>query len=145
MTSIHIDETDLGALRSRVERLADADYGELLDRIGTEITDQTVHRIAQTKTAPDGAAWRPWSARYAATRHAGHSLLEGEGHLLRSIQHLVDEAAGVEIGSNLVYAATHQYGHPPARIPARPYLGLNANDEADIEAIASRFLETLGA
>ena len=51
--------------------------------------------------------------------------------------------ASVEVGSNLVYAATHQFGDPDRRIPARPYLGLSADDERDIEALKNRVVADL--
>lgn len=135
--SITVDLSGFDTLRERVARLTDADRDALLDAIGTELADQTLDRLGRTKSAPDGTPWRPWSARYARTRHGNHSLLESTGSLIRSIQQLVS-GGSVEVGSNLVYAATHQFGRAP--IPARPYLGLSAADREQIEAIASDFL-----
>ena len=45
----------------------------------------------------------------------------------------------VEVGSPLVYGATHQFGRGP--IPARPYLGLSADDEVDIHDEILDFIE----
>ncbi|HXG47690.1 MAG TPA: phage virion morphogenesis protein, partial [Methylomirabilota bacterium] len=94
----------------------------------------------EEKTAPDGTAWPAWSPRYANTRHSGHSLLRAEGGLLDSIQFLVSDDA-VEVGSNLVYAATHQFGDAKRKIPPRPYLGLSAQDQADIERLLINTLD----
>jgi phage virion morphogenesis protein len=54
----------------------------------------------------------------------------------------------VAIGSNAVYAAIHQFGGPirqPKRkriisIPARPFLGLDQDDEREIIKIAEDWL-----
>ena len=49
------------------------------------------------------------------------------------------DADELRVGSNLVYAAIHQFGgtpdmHPgPAAIPARAYLGLSDADVVEIE------------
>jgi phage gpG-like protein len=40
----------------------------------------------------------------------------------------------VSIGSNQIYASTHQFGR--GAIPARPYLGLSTNDEQSIIELA---------
>lgn len=135
--AITVDLSGLDTLRERVAALASADLHDLLDAIGTELVDVTVERFT-TKTAPNGAPWRPWSPRYARTRHAGHSLLVSDSHLIRSIQQLVSGGT-VAVGSNLVYAAAHQFGTP--RIPARPYLGLSEDDRQRIEDIAVQFLD----
>jgi phage virion morphogenesis protein len=94
----------------------------LLDAMGALVESQTRQRITSTKTAPDGKKWAPWSEKYAVTRHGGHSLLRNEGDLLDAIQHLVSGDTS-EVGANLEYAATHQYGDRKRGIPARPYLG----------------------
>lgn len=48
------------------------------------------------------------------------------GHLRRSIMSKVEQVKnkfkGI-IGSNVVYAAVHEFGHKRMNIPARPYIG----------------------
>jgi phage gpG-like protein len=67
----------------------------------------------------------------------------GEGDLLDSIQYLV--AGGtVEWGSNLVYAAIHQFGGEEVDmpgLPARPYLGLSPENETELLAVVNDFLD----
>lgn len=49
----------------------------------------------------------------------------GTGALWRSIQGTVRRSGNkrkIVLGSNLIYAATHEYGDPDRKIPARPYL-----------------------
>ena len=49
----------------------------------------------------------------------------------------------VEVGTNLIYGAIHQFGGAEVGIdiPARPYLGISAENAADIEAVVVDFIE----
>lgn len=113
----------------------------------------TKRRLATTKKDPQGKEWESLSDDYAyAKAHGikrvnkakkpglskwlrkpkpGAGLLQYSNALLKSI----GSAAGknrVEWGSNMVYAARHQFGGKG--IPARPFLGLA---EEDIKVIRS--------
>ena len=135
---IRIESKAVDRLNRRISELAAGltDFGPLLESIGAEVESQTRRRIAEEKAAPDGTPWQPWSDAYAETRHGGHSLLEGEGELLDSLQFLVGSDR-VEIGSNLIYAAIHQHGGDEVGIPipARIYLGISPENENDLLAI----------
>jgi phage virion morphogenesis protein len=141
-THLQVDTRGIERLARRIGKLASAQRGALLDAIGFEVEDQTRRRIADEKRAPDGTPWPDWSPRYAQTRHGGHSMLQGEDDLLDSIQYLV-RGDQVEVGSNLVYAAIHQFGGAEVGIPipARPYLGVSADDAADLLAVVEAYLD----
>lgn len=126
-------------LQARLRRMSNWDRDGLFDAIGAEAESQTKRRIADEKTTPEGQAWPPWCPEYAGTRHSGHSLLRGEGHLLESITHNV-VTDGVEVGSNLAYAGAHNYG-VPGRQHARQYLGLSRQNEDDIEAVIDDWID----
>ena len=128
-------------LRKRVE----SGFPRLLEALGAEVASQAQRRIREEKAAPDGTPWAPWSARHAATRHGGHGLLMGEGDLDDSIQHFLSGPETVEIGSPLVYAATHQFGDEGRGIPARPFLGYSAGNERDLDAVIEAWLEARAA
>jgi len=133
--ALHYDLSGVDRLRERVGGLARKDRARLLDMIGAAVESQTRRRIEEDKAGPDGTPWPAWSARYAATRHGGQSLLEGEGDLMDSLDYVASDDE-VEVGSNLIYAAVHQFGSEDdsdQNIPARPYLGLSADDEAELE------------
>jgi phage virion morphogenesis protein len=113
--------------------------------IGQLVEDQTKVRIADEKAGPDGEAWAPWSKRYAASlakanRVTARSLLLGDPNLLPSIQNYTKGLEAV-VGSNMVYAAIHQFGG--RGIPARPYLGLSGENRKDIEALVIDTLKGL--
>jgi len=49
----------------------------------------------------------------------------------------------VRIGNNRIYGAIHQFGGQAGRghkvtLPARPYLGINGDDEVEITQISQR-------
>ncbi len=144
--TIRINFAGLVPARRRLDRLSRARTSRLLDIIGSEVESQTRRRISEEKTAPDGAAWAPWSTSYAASRSPKGSMLELEGHLRDSISYEVTQDA-IIIGSNLAYAAVHQEGsvYGPlrkgqGRIPERPYLGVSDANLDDIGDVVMTWL-----
>lgn len=140
--SVTVEITGLERVQARISDLAQTDFGQLADEVGALVVSQTQRRIHSDKAAPDGRAWPEWSPRYARTRHANQSLLESDGYLLTSIQHVV-EGSDVEVGSNMVYAASHQYGDPDRNIPQRQYLGLSDSDGSEVIEAIEGFFERL--
>lgn len=112
----------------------------------------------KTQTAPDGTAWaalQPWYQK--EKRRNKNRILTLNGYLRGQMTWQLVGDRTVEIGSNLPYAAVHQFGatiKPRAAkvlifrghaaksvtIPARPYLGLSDEDRREI---AERTLEWL--
>lgn len=147
---------DTSVAARAIGRLNDDELAELIYQVGGMVEDQTKLRIADEKRAPDGQPWAPWSEAYDNSRnHAKHSLLVGEGNLRDSIQNYTTGLEAV-VGSNLIYAAVHQNGTDPSRrkagvpdgavgagIPARPYLGLSAENRNAIEELVIGRLEDL--
>lgn len=123
--SVQVDTRgeELARYQRLLDHLGRNDYkSELLESIGEVVEHQTLRRISDEKTAPDGTAWTPWSAAYAKTRHSGNSLLQGSGDLLDSIEHQV-QRNHVRVGSALVYAGVHQDGFSGSvQIPAHTRL-----------------------
>lgn len=149
--AIAIDVTGDAAVQAKLRRLSNVRIDELLEVVGSEAENQTRRRIQSEKTAPDGTPWKPWSERYKRSRRRGKSLLSSTGDLLDSISSLVT-AESVLVGANLKYAAVHQHGggaldptNPAHGIPARPYLGLSDENEADIRQVIEDYLTELAA
>lgn len=141
-----VDGEGFAEATARLRALADGfATAETYDRIGSLVTGQTQQRVATDKAAPDGARWPGWSPAYGATRHAGQSLLQADGHLVDSIQQVI-EGDELRVGTNLVYGAIHQFGGAEAGkpgLPARPYLGLSPDDAAAIEGLVEDRLRML--
>ena len=118
-----------------------------MSAIGSFLETITRERF-QSGQAPDGTAWKP-SLRALIT--GGKTLLD-TGRLVGSI---VSEATdrSVEVGTNVIYAAIHQFGgtirgkagklqfrlangqfvtKDAVTMPARPFLGVSSDDEQEI-------------
>lgn len=126
--------------RRALDRLSQLRTERLLDLLGSELESQTRRRLTEEKTAPDGSEWDEWSESYAARRPAKGGLLELEGNLVDSITYQVGHDA-VTVGSNLIYAARQQDGDEgDSGIPARPYLGVSADNLEDLGELVVKFL-----
>ena len=136
--SLEIEVVGLESLMARIARFGDVGLQrQAKELVGGLVESQTRLRF-QTATDPDGNDWAPWSPGYAESRHKGHSLLQASNALLDSIAWRLD-GEELTVGSNIVYAAIHQFGGEegmrpgPAAIPARPYLGVNSANAAELE------------
>lgn len=141
-----IEHSGLEAAAARLNALGGREFRhDLLEIAGATAEGGARRRIGEEKMSPEGVPWAAWSERYAATRRAGKSLLQSDGGLLDSLAHEVDPSGShAAIGSNLVYAAIHQFGDEEASgeggIPARPYLGLSAQDDQDLLDAVDEFI-----
>jgi len=133
---IKIGFADLQALDIKIEALMGRlrDTESLMDEIGSYAATAARRRF-ETNIGPDDEEWTP-SGR--ALAQSGRTLVD-RGHLRDSVTHLASPTEAV-IGSNVVYAAIHQFGGKAGRglkttMPSRPYLGLSVEDEAEIHDI----------
>ena len=155
-TAVEIIEQGLNEAIARIERLTALDRHELMDSIGRLVQLQTRQRIEVEKTAPNGTPW--------AKTWRGSSILFNTGTLADSIDYLSNQHE-VHVGSPLVYARIHQFGGTikpkdkkalafkggdgqarfakQVTIPARPYLGLSADNIAEAEEVIAEFIEGL--
>jgi len=140
-------DLDTEVVKARLNRLAEvvSDLTPLMDQIGMSMVASTQNRF-ETSTAPDGSKWLESSSDQTLLR---------DGHLQDSITYEAKENS-VDIGSNMVYAAIHQFGGiikpkngkalcfqagegmvvvKQVEMPARPYLGMDDDDEEAINQI----------
>lgn len=136
--------TGFDSVEAVLLRLNPLDSGTLLEGLARLIQQQTRKRIETEKTAPDGSAWQ--------ANKAGTPTLYKSGTLSRSIDYAV-QGESVMVGSGLIYSGVHQEGKTivpkSARrlvfqignaliyamqvvIPARPYLGISAENAQNI-------------
>lgn len=152
---VDIDDRAVQAMFQRVIAFGQCPVGLMKD-IAVDGQESTIARF-RDQAGPDGQAWRP-SLRVQA--RGGKTLIK-DRHLMDSI---VSNAGGdfAEWGANVPYAAIHQFGGviraknksylffkladgsgrrvKEVTIPARPYIGINAADEASILKIINRHL-----
>ena len=140
-------EIEGAVLRAALMRIAAvlASPSAVMDQIGRYLVASTLRRFERER-APDGSPWLK-SARALAE---GEQTLTDTGRLRGSIVHTVTEGGrAVEVGSDVLYAAIHQFGGRASRgrrvtLPARPYLGIDEDDRANILRIVARALERTG-
>lgn len=96
--------------------------------------------------APDGTPWAKFKRPPSVKRGGSSSkLLRDTGILMGSmtaqVQGHVEEVTATSLrwGSNVPYAAFHQYG--TRFIPARPFLGITAKDVERIGLIVTEWLK----
>lgn len=132
---------DLDPVAGRLKKLSAAlegDLTEVMRAIGGVVESSTTRRIAETKTAPDGKRWADLSPVTVKAKKGRVSILVDQGDLLKSITR---EAArnSVIVGSIMNYAVHLQEG--TKHMPARPFLGLSAQDYQDIDDLLAGWLE----
>ena len=140
-------EIEGATLNAGLERLAAvlADSSAAMDQIGRYLVASTLRRFERER-APDGS---PWLKSARALAEGGQTLID-TGRLRGSIAHTVtDGGHAVEVGSNVLYAAIHQFGGRAGRgrrvtLPARAYLGIDEHDRTNILGIVARALEGAG-
>ena len=135
-------EIDDRAVKAALNRLARAgrDMRPMFDEIGGLIETATLLRFERGES-PEGVPWKP-SRR--ALRQGGKTLVD-TGRLRDSITRQATRDS-VVVGTNVIYAAIHQFGGKTGRglavdMPARPYLGVSEDDRRGINEIAADFIE----
>jgi len=136
--TLEYDASDIQAAIALARKLQALSGEEFMEGVGAELESSVRKRLSGGGPAPDESDWEAWSPAYKETRHSGHSLLANEGDLRDSITYLASDSI-VEVGSNLPYAATHQFGDDDRNIPERPYLGISPDDEEEIQAIINDY------
>lgn len=156
MSSIHVEVNgDLERLLRDAARIENADTTGAMAAIGEALRESTIRRF-DTSTAPDG---RRWKTSIRARESGGKTLIKSA--VLRNSIHTESDSTGMAVGTNSIYAATHQFGDSdrvikPKRkpvlrfkingswvsvkrvkvnIPARPFLGISEEDEEKIRAV----------
>ena len=156
--TVQVDDAAFqGTLRQARQALQRADTRELMRTVGEEVKTTTIERFRRG-VSPQGDKW-PVTIRQQLGDPRPPLL--GEGSILARTYTYRADARKVEVGSNLKYAAIHHFGgtiraknakalffriggtlvmRKAVTIPARPALGLSAEDEKRLEETARDWL-----
>jgi len=85
--------------------------------------------------SPGGRKWK--KTKHKGKRH--FRTLYARGDLFRSIVGFIRNNKVVGVGTNLVYAAVHQYGYKEGGIPKREFLGFSKKNVEELKNIVSRW------
>ncbi len=125
-----------------------SDLSDPMASIAAVMESRTEESFETETSATTGSPWPELSENYLnkrPKRRGGKMLQVSAGGLAASIEGDSGDF-WASIGSNKPYAAIHNWGGlpemkpGPAAIPAREYLGINAEDEQSILTILSDFL-----
>lgn len=144
---------DIERLKKALKELGIIEFKKANKAIGEILKESTVERFS-TKKAPDEKKWQQSKSSIAK----GKTTLLDSAILRNSIKYRAN-AKGVVIGTNTIYAATHQLGDTRTikaktrkglrfniagqwfnkkvvkiTIPARPFLGISNDDMKEIES-----------
>lgn len=104
---------------------------------GEFLLESTQERFRDMQ-APDGEPWEPLSPKTLKHKKRPDKILTETGTLADTLNYLVS-GNSLELGSNMEYAATHQFGRDD--IPARPFLGFAPFEEKEVLDIFRDHLE----
>lgn len=109
-------ELDTSSLQAGFERLLKTakDLTPVMQEIGTYMVDSTQDRF-RSNVSPSGVAW---DQSERAKAESGRTLLD-RGHLRDSITYDASNTR-VDVGTNMVYAAIHQFGGKTRAHEIRP-------------------------
>ena len=147
MARFKLDITiDDAPVRRALQRLQDSGtrLKPALEDIGEAMRLSTEERFSREED-PDGRPWKPLNKKYRKRKK--HPKILTESTNLRGRIDFETTPDGVRIGTNVIYGAIHQLGgqagrNKSATIPARPYLGVSADDKETILRILRRHLMT---
>ena len=168
MTGVRVTlrDRDVRQALARLARLG-RDPGPPLKALGPILVASTRNRIV-AEQSPDGTPFAPLNRDYAAVEKKGPGILRERAMRGGLFASLTSEQGGrtLRIGTNKLYAAVHQFGatirpvRAPAlvfrlggrlvraekvEIPARPFLGISAEDRGEIHDVFATFAARAGA
>jgi phage virion morphogenesis protein len=147
--NVTIDDREVQDLFRRLAKRM-TDMTPVMAEIG-EIGLESIQRNFEEGRAPDGTPWTPLAtSTKKRKRHPEHILIGDTQDLFKSI-HPEPHKDYVTIGTNVIYAAVHQFGiglrtsiatrRTMPAIPARPFLGLRDDDWPEIRDAIEYWIE----
>lgn len=153
-------EGDTRRLLKKIKSFAEVDKKKINATIGSAMRSSTLDRFKRSKD-PEG---KKWKTSIRAASEGGKTLIKTAQ--LRNSIHTKSDTSGFAIGTNLKYAATHQFGEQgrtirakkakalrfqmggqwvskkkvKVNIPARPFLGLSDEDMQEIKGTIEDFI-----
>lgn len=130
----------LNAHLSELQQRLNGDLTPLMWAIGSVLEGSTRQRFADKKS-PNNVAWAilaPATIKRKINKSSnGQGILVESGDLMRSITFYASRDS-VIVGTDRPYGKYHQTG--TKHMPMRPFLGLSAQDQADIGDLINDFL-----
>ncbi len=138
---INIDYDD-AAVKQSLKKLLDKlgglepvfrDIGESLLISHRERFDRAV--------SPEGVPWPDLSPAYQQRKRRNRDKILVLDGWLRQLHYTASDAE-LDLGTDRIYGATHQFGDPARNIPARPFLGLDEAERATVLDLLEEWLSS---
>jgi phage virion morphogenesis protein len=139
---VQIDDAAVIERLQRLSRIGDVDPA--LEDFGTYLLDSHEFRF-QLEVSPEGEPWELLNPAYRRRKLAAGGpdrILTFSGDLRETLRYQVG-GGELRFGTDRPYGATHQFGDFDRGIPARPFLGLSEDDEAELADILQAHLDRL--
>ena len=154
--AIHVNLSGFETVEQALAKLDPFKADHLLEALARLIQQSVRERLIAGGPAPDGSAWAP-------NLEGRRPILHRSGALARSIDYAVSGMQAI-VGSGLIYAAIHQFGGTilpkkgdrlsfrignrqifarKVTMPARPYIGISADDQAELVQATVAHLRSL--
>jgi phage virion morphogenesis protein len=160
---------DIRRLKNTIRNMGELQFKKANAAIGEALRTSTLQRFKDSKD-PEGKTWESSKgfilSKNGSIRKSDKKTLVCTGRLKNSIKSKATKD-GVAIGTNIIYAATHQFGTEnriiraksqgglrfiteggyrnkkvvKVTIPARPFLGINEEDMREIKATMTDVIE----
>jgi phage virion morphogenesis protein len=152
---------DVRQLNAKLKKLQKPRLQKAAREVGEALVSSIIERFSRQRD-PSGNPWQPLAASTVAPSTSDYKkkggLRKGVEERLKKRKILIQSArlrnsitsrtsgTKVYVGTNLIYAPIHQNGGQAGRskkvtIPARPFLGISTQDQAEITRIVTRVLE----
>ncbi|MBL4832166.1 MAG: phage virion morphogenesis protein [Aliivibrio sp.] len=132
---IQVEVKGAGAISKTLNKLLrqSNDLSPAFRDIGEYLLESTQQRFIDQQ-APDGTPWDPVSPKTLKKKKRQDRVLTETGTLADTLNYQLG-ANQLQLGSNMEYAATHQFGREADGIVARPFLGIAPFEQKEILAI----------
>ncbi|MDX1536392.1 phage virion morphogenesis protein [Arsukibacterium sp.] len=142
-SNISIDAGDANPIADVLDQIVQQgrNLKPAFSQVGEYLVESTQDRF-QLELAPDGSLWDPLAPETIKRKNGDTRILRQSSTLVDTILYDASDDM-LLVGSNMEYAATHQFGREADGITAREWLGLTTgpwDDEAFILDILSDHL-----
>lgn len=138
LQAIYYDDQEVIDALKRLDAFVD-DMTPVYRDIGEYLLPATQDRFSQQRD-PEGQPWEPLKPKTVKYKKKNaDKILVLDGYM-RDLLAYQASSKQLELGSNQIQAATHQFGDDSRNIPDRPFLGISAGDRQEMLVILQQHL-----
>lgn len=138
---INIDYDD-AAVKQSLKKLLDklGNLTPVFQDIGESLLISHRERFDQA-ISPDGIPWAELSPDYQKRKRRNRDKILVLDGWLRQLHYTANDTE-LDLGTDRIYGATHQFGDASRNIPARPFLGLDEAERATVLDLLEEWLSS---